>query len=198
MGIPGRAYMRGDVWPLVHRRRLVSVLLRIARGAVEFAVRAAAGGSGVRCEHDEAPARRHLDRRPTTRGRVPSASDRALRPVSPNRTPRSRPSNRTQVRLGRHPNGDIRPRLRREVQDHLSEPGLSRMVLIGAGEEHAGPPRVMDGTDRNFSSSGGRITPLGGSARSTPRRRDREAAGVRRSVGRPRHELTRLDAVGGR
>ena len=48
-----------------------------------------------------------------------------------------------------------------DVQDDLRSQGLGRTVLVGVDEERAGALRITDGTDRNFASRGGRITPLG-------------------------------------
>jgi hypothetical protein len=58
--------------------------------------------------------------------------------------------------------GEIVPVSDDQVQDDLRSQGLSRTILIGHGEEDDAPPRVTDGTDRNFSSADGQITPLGG------------------------------------
>jgi len=44
-----------------------------------------------------------------------------------------------------------------QIQDDLRSQGAPRTILIGSG----GPLRVTDGTDRNFSIEGGRVTPQG-------------------------------------
>jgi hypothetical protein len=49
----------------------------------------------------------------------------------------------------------------KEVQDDLRSQGPARTVMVGVDEEGAGALRITDGTDRNFASAGGRITPQG-------------------------------------
>lgn len=162
VGIPGPAYTRGDVWPLlVHDGWLVSAHSGSLVAWFEFA---GPGGPPVAVVYDasthEVLARERATADLTTVALPYLVSDRYFYWFA---EPDSEVEavDTSQVRLDPQ-TGDIVPVSDEQVQDDLRSQGLSRTVLIGAGEEDAGPPRVTDGTDRNFSSSGGRITPLGG------------------------------------
>jgi hypothetical protein len=162
VGTPGPAYTRDDVWPLlVHDGWVVSAHSGSLVAWFEFA---GPGDEPVVVVYD-AGTHEVLARELATDDSASVAlphlvSDRYFYWFA-DPDPALLADETSQVRLDLE-TGDQVPVSDEEVQADLRSQGPARTILVGTDEKGAPPLRVTDGTDRNFASRGGRITPQGG------------------------------------
>lgn len=160
VGDPGRAY-GDDAWPLlVHDGWVVTGHTGSRVAWFEFP---GPGRDPVAVVYDSA-SHEELAREPTTAGPVGLefpylVSDRFFYWLADGDSEREA-AETAQVRLDPE-TGEQGTVTEKQVQDDLRSQGPARTVMVGVDEEGAGALRITDGTDRNFASAGGRITPQG-------------------------------------